>query len=63
VLYNALYTILEYSDINRDLNMAIGKALCNAISENSQGLLQNDPGIKRLQDVLKPIVTEAIDER
>ena len=62
-LYKALYTILEYSDINRDLSMAIGKALCNAVSGNSQGPLQNDPGIKRLQDVLKPVVTDAIDER
>lgn len=62
-LYKALYTILEYSDVNRELSMAIGKALCNAVSGNSQGPLQNDPGIKRLQDVLKPVVTDAIDER
>jgi hypothetical protein len=61
-LYDALYAILEGGDINRDLNMAIGKALCNAISGNLQGSLQNDPDIERLYTVLKPIVTEAIDE-
>jgi hypothetical protein len=61
-LYDALYAILEGSEVNRDLSMAIGKALCNAISGNHQGSLQNDPDIKRLYAVLKPIVAEAIDE-
>jgi hypothetical protein len=65
-LYDALYNILEYADLNRDLSMAIGAALCNAISSNSQGDLLHDPhirpGLQRLPAVLKPIVTEAIDE-
>jgi hypothetical protein len=65
-LYDALYSILEYSDVNRDLTMAIGAALCNAITSNSQGDLLHDPqvrpGITRLPTVLKPIVCDAIDE-
>ena len=65
-LYDALYAILEYADVNRDLSMAIGAALCNAISRNSQGDLLLDPhinpGLTRLGTVLKPIVSEAIDE-
>jgi hypothetical protein len=65
-LYEALYNILEYSDINRDLTMAVGAALCNAISSNSQGDLLHDPrlrpGVQRLSTVLKPIVSDAIDE-
>jgi hypothetical protein len=65
-LYDALYNILEYSDINRDLTMAIGAALCNAISSNSQGDLLHDPrlspGVQRLSTVLKPIVSDTIDE-
>jgi hypothetical protein len=65
-LYDALYNILDYSDLNRDLTMAIGAALCNAISSNSQGDLLRDPrlrpGVQRLSTVLKPIVSDAIDE-
>ena len=61
-LYDALYSIVEGYDINRDLNMAIGKALCNAMSGNLQGSLQYDGGVLRLREVLKPIITEAIDE-
>jgi hypothetical protein len=61
-LYRALYAITQSSEVNRDLNMAIGKALCNAINGNRQGSLQHDPGIQKLYAVLKPIVVEAIDE-
>jgi len=65
-LYDALYAILEYADVNPDLSMVIGAALCNAVSGNSQGDLRDDPrvspGITRLSIVLKPIVSDAIDE-
>ena len=60
-LYDALYRILQYSDINRDLSMVIGKALCNAINEDRREPLPAEESDK-LRDVLKPIVTEAIDE-
>jgi len=61
-LYDALYAIVEGGNVNKDLNMAIGKALCNAISGNRLGSIQNDPGVARLFTVLKPIVADAIDE-
>jgi hypothetical protein len=61
-LYDALYAITQGSEVNRDLNMAIGKALCNAINGNRQGSLQRDPDIQRLYAVLKPVVVQAIDE-
>jgi hypothetical protein len=61
-LYDALYAIIEGGDVNRDLNMAIGKALCQAITGNHQEDLQQEPGIRRLREVLNPIVRDAIDE-
>jgi len=61
-LYDALYAIVEGGDVNKDLNMAIGKALCNAISGNHLGSIQKDAGVTRLFTVLKPIVADAIDE-
>jgi hypothetical protein len=60
-LYDALYHILEYSNVNRSLSMAIGKALCNARKEAPE-VLRNDIHITRLYEDLKPVVTEAIDE-
>jgi hypothetical protein len=61
-LYDALYAIVEGGEVNRDLNMAIGKALCQAITGNHQEDLQREPGIRRLREVLNPIVRAAIDE-
>ena len=61
-LYDALYAIVEGGDVNKDLNMAIGKALCNAISGNRLGTIQGDLGVARLATVLRPIVADAIDE-
>jgi hypothetical protein len=61
-LYEALYTILEGAEVNRDLSMSIGLALCSAINYNSETDPRGDPGIQRLATVLKPIVTETIDE-
>ena len=59
-LYDALYHILEYSEVNRDLSMIIGKALCNAINERTEGLPPDETS--KLRHVLTPIVAEAIDE-
>jgi len=61
-LYQALYAIVEGAEVNRAQSMAIGKALCNALSGNLQGSLQNDPDILSLYVALKPIVAETIDE-
>ena len=61
-LYDALYAIVEGGNVNKDLNMAIGKALCNAISGNHLGSIQGDPDVARLSTVLRPIVVEAIDD-
>jgi hypothetical protein len=61
-LYDALYAIVEGGEVNRDLNMAIGKALCQAVTGNHQEDLQREPGIIRLRAVLNPIVRDAIDE-
>ena len=61
-LYDALYAIVEGGDVNRDLNMAIGKALCQAITGNHQEDLRTDAGIIRLRAVLSPILRDAIDE-
>lgn len=61
-LYDALYHILEYSEVNRDLSMIIGKALCNAINANSREPLQPQE-VERFRDVLMPIVAEAIDDK
>ena len=61
-LYKALYLMLEYPEANRVQNMAIGKALCNAISGNFLGSIKTDHNIEILYEVLKPVVTETIDE-
>jgi hypothetical protein len=61
-LYDALYAIIESGEINRDLNMAIGKALCQAVTGNHQEDLRRDPSLIRLREVLSPIVRDAIDE-
>ena len=61
-LYDALYHILEYSSINRDLSMAIGKALCIGLNANCQDRLQGLQQVENLRRVLRLIVTEAIDD-
>jgi hypothetical protein len=62
-LYRAVYGILEYSDVNLQHSMAIGRALCNAISGNSLGDIQDDDNIEALSNALRRIVRNAIDEQ
>jgi hypothetical protein len=61
MLYKVLYETIEYSYMpqNVALNMAIGRALANAIRE---GLQQDDPHLAKLYAVLRSVVTEAVDE-
>jgi len=61
-LYKALYHIIDDYDKahNNALNRAIGKALALVIKDQlGDTELHND--IKRLVNVLKPVVTEAVD--
>jgi hypothetical protein len=60
-LYKSLYAIVEYPNVNRDLNRGIAKALCNAMREDETNL-RDDPDIIRLYEILQPIIREAIDE-
>jgi hypothetical protein len=60
-LYQALYAIVEYPNVNRALNRAIAKALCNAMREDETNL-RDDPDVTRLYEILQPIIRDAIDE-
>jgi len=65
-LYKTLYQIIEDYEQphNNALNMAIGKALAIVIEDHNIGV-GRDPKlreyIQRLINVLKPVVTEAVD--
>jgi hypothetical protein len=61
-LYDALYAIVEGGEVNRDINMAIGQALCQAMTGNHAQDLRNHEGFQRLRKVLNPIVKHAIDD-
>lgn len=62
-LYQILYFIIEHHDLphNRILNRAIGKVLAKAIKDEIPDFV-GDEDIEKLYDMLKPIVTEAIEE-
>jgi hypothetical protein len=61
-LYDALYAILEGGEVNKDINMAIALAMCQAMTGNHDEDLRNHEGIQRLRKVLNPIVKDAIDD-
>jgi hypothetical protein len=62
-LYQILYFIIEHHDLphNRILNRAIGKVLAKAIRDEIPDLV-GDKDIEKLYNMLKPMVTEAIEE-
>jgi hypothetical protein len=61
-LYEALYAIVEGGEVNRDINMAIALALCQAMTGNHAEDLRHHEGTQRLRKVLNPIVKHAIDD-
>jgi hypothetical protein len=60
-LYEALYTILEYSHVLRTESMAMAWALCNTLKNAGPSIPANVPEIVNFRQNLQLVVRDAID--